>query len=203
MSFRYKFSIVLVVLGLISLMMSTVNKRSASVPPEVILKELQKGEFRIPADQLAGFILNGDSGIRIIDLRDPEEYKTLSIPGAINIPLFSLLEPENKPLLDDASIKTIYYDNDESLSTRAWILSLQKGYSNLSVLKGGLNKWDSIIMHSAFTGDKITPQENALFEKRYKVRRLFNQWNAMPDSLKSEFFASRQKKEKELVGGCE
>jgi hypothetical protein len=58
-------------------------------------------------------------------------------------------------------------------------------------------------MLSEFRGNKITPRENALFETRYKARRLFNEWNSMSDSLKAGFYKAKKKKERELVGGCE
>jgi len=203
MNFRYKFSIVLIILGLMSAIMSFGGKKSASFSPEVILGILLKGEYLLSPDQLAVLILEQDSGIQVVDVRNPDKYKYLSIPGAVNIPLSSLFEPGNESYFVSESMKTVFYAEDDELSGQAWMLSMQKGYRNLYQLKGGLSDWDSIIMRSAFSGDKISPAENALFEKRYKARRLFLQWNSMPDSSKAGFFLAKKKKDRELVGGCE
>jgi hypothetical protein len=51
-------------------------------------------------------------------------------------------------------------------------------------MQGGLNSWFETVMNSEFTGEKISAKENALFESRMKARRLFNDVNSMPDSLK-------------------
>jgi rhodanese-related sulfurtransferase len=203
MSFRYKFSIVLIILGLISAIMSYGGKKTGFIPPEEILAKLLKGDALMTADELAGLIAGQDSGIQIVDVRNPAKYKILSIPGAINIPLPGLLDPGNEPVFTEKAMKTVFYSDDDELSSQAWMLAMQKGYVNVFYLQGGLIQWDSLVMKSAFSGEKITPRENALFEKRYIARRLFNQWNTMPDSLKAGFFLAKQKKDKELVGGCE
>ena len=203
MNFRYKFSIVLIILGLISAIMSFGGKKSVSLEPEEILTLLLNGEFTLSADELAGLIIEQDSVLQIVDVRDPGKYKLLSIPGAVNIPLASLVEPVYETMLREERMKTVFYSDDDILSNQAWMLSMQKGYRNVYMLKGGLIDWDSIVLHSEFSGEKITAQENALFEKRYKARRLFVQWNTMADSLKAGFFLAKKKKDRELVGGCE
>lgn len=203
MNFRYKFSIVLILLGLISAIMSFGGKNSSSIPAEEILTILLKGDYAISPDELAGMVVEQDSGVRLVDVRNPDQYKNLSIPGAVNIPLSSLLIPENEKLISISDMKIIFYSDDELLSTQAWMLAMQKGYSNIFLLRGGLNEWDHIIMNSQFEGEKISAQQNALFEKRFKARRMFTNWNAMPDSLKAGFYEAKQKKDKELVGGCE
>ncbi len=203
MNFRYKFSIVLIILGLISAIMSFGGKNYSSIPAEEILTILLKGDYAISPDELAAIIVEQDSGVRVVDVRNPDQYKNLSIPGSVNIPLSSLFVPEYVNLLTGNDIKIIFYSDDELLSTQAWMLAMQKGYSNIFLLRGGLNEWDKTIMNSQFEGEKITAQQNALFEKRFKARRIFTSWNAMPDSLKAGFYEAKQKKDKELVGGCE
>ncbi len=203
MNFRYKFSIVLILLGLISAIMSFGGKNTSSISAEEILTILLKGDYAISPDELAGMVVEQDSGVRVVDVRNPDQYKNLSIPGAVNIPLSSLLITENEKMISISDMKIIFYSDDELLSTQAWMLAMQKGYSNIFLLRGGLNEWDNIIMNSQFEGDKITAQQNSLFEKRFKARRIFTNWNSMPDSLKAGFYEAKQKKDKELVGGCE
>ncbi len=203
MSFRYKFSIVLVILGFIAMIMSLGGRNSGSVQPEDILMKLMSGEYRITADELALMIVEEDSTLQLVDLRNPLSYRRSSIPGAVNIPFPTLLVPGSEKWFKNKVVKTVFYASDELISTKAWMLAMQKGYQGLYLLKGGLKEWNNVVMESEFTGDKITARENALFEKRYMARRLFKQWNEMPDSLKAGFFAAKQMKEKELVGGCE
>jgi rhodanese-related sulfurtransferase len=183
--------------------MSFGGKKSNSLAPEKVLETLLNGNYFLNADQLAQVIVDQDSATQIIDVSNPDKYKSQSIPGAINIPLEKILQPGSKRYFESETIKSVFYSDDQNLTLQAWMLSIQQGYPNLYILKGGLSDWDSIVMRSSFSGEKISPQENALFEKRYKARRLFQQWNAMSDSLKASFFAAKKIKDKELVGGCE
>jgi rhodanese-related sulfurtransferase len=203
MNFRYKFSIVLICLGIVAAIMSFRDSRKSVPSPRVILELLLSGQSVVSSDQVAKFVIEKDSGIQFIDIRKADEFSNRSIPGAINIPFSDLLMSGNEVIFNQKSLKTILYENGDQESTQAWILALQAGYSNIYIMQGGLAAWDSIIMKSEFNGDKISPQENSVLEKRYKARRLFSEWNTLPDSLKAGFYVARQKKEKELVGGCE
>jgi hypothetical protein len=70
-------------------------------------------------------------------------------------------------------------------------------------MKGGLNEWFNTVMNSSFTGERISARENALFETRTRARRMFNEMNSMPDSLKIKFIQSKHLAIKKLDGGCE
>jgi rhodanese-related sulfurtransferase len=183
--------------------MSFRGKNTSVRSAEEILTALSTEDYSVSADEIARMIVEQDSGIQIVDVRNPERYKAISIPGALNIPLPELFGPKSTSTFSQDNIKTIFYADDEVLSYQAWMLSMQKGYHELYILKGGLAAWDSVIMKTVFTGDKISAEENSLFEKRYKARRLFAQWNVMPDTMKNSFFATKKTRDKELVGGCE
>ncbi|MCB9014032.1 MAG: hypothetical protein H6539_08340 [Bacteroidales bacterium] len=202
MTFRYKFSIILAVLGFMVMVLSLGGGLQKSPSPEKILQTLESGEYKLSADELAASIVDEDSSMQIIDLRNQDLYGLSSLPGAINVPFHDILTEANAAWFSDNSTRKILYASDSSLPELAFVLLSQKNFQNLYVLQGGMTAWNSLIMHSEFTGKQISPRENALFEKRFKARRLYNQWNAMPDSLKASFFADKKKKDKELVGGC-
>jgi hypothetical protein len=77
------------------------------------------------------------------------------------------------------------------------------GFKNNYVLKGGLNEWYRVVMNSEFTGDRITARENALFETRTRAKKMFTEFNSMPDSLKDKYSESKEVERKKLDGGCE
>jgi hypothetical protein len=70
-------------------------------------------------------------------------------------------------------------------------------------MEGGLNKWYADVMNSDFSGKTITARENALYETRYKARKIFRDINSLPDSLKLLYLASKEIERKKLDGGCE
>ena len=202
MNFRFKFSIILVLLGVMTAVMSFRGKNAGRKAPEEILQVILNDDFTLSPDELAAVLVRQDTGFRLLDIRTPERYKEMSLPGAINIPIENFLDKSYAYLFSVASMKTVIYSDDDLLSNQAWMLAMQKGYPNIFMLMGGITAWDSTIMNSAFTGESISPAQNAVFERRYKARRMTNEWNLLPDSLKAGYFSDRFSKERRLVGGC-
>jgi hypothetical protein len=58
-------------------------------------------------------------------------------------------------------------------------------------------------MNSSFSGEIISPRENAIYETRFRARRFFTEINSLPDSMRLQYAESRRQAEKELDGGCE
>ena len=70
-------------------------------------------------------------------------------------------------------------------------------------MKGGLNEWFNKVMNSSFTGETISPRENALFETRTRAAKMFTEINSLPDSLKTKFYEAKHLSARKLDGGCE
>ena len=154
-------------------------------------------------DQVARFVNSEDSTVLLIDVRSPEEFKKLNIPGAINIPLADLSNPLWDGYLNQKETKNIFYGNGNQAANFAWTIATGLGYENNFVMKGGLNEWFKTVMLSEFSGEKITPLENARFENRLNARKIFTQINSLPDSLKTQYFNAKRLIESKLDGGCE
>lgn len=171
--------------------------------PEELLKEMQSSENSFSVDQVARFVNNEDSTVQLIDVRSPEEYLNCNIPGSINIPLNDFLNPDWEGYLNPKNVKNIFYSNGDRNAGFAWSLAKGLNYENNFVMKGGLNEWYKIIMLSRYEGGSISPRENAVFENRFKARKIFTEINSLPDSLKFAFLETKRLKETQLDGGCE
>lgn len=171
-------------------------------PSEMIVLLNDPGRF-LSCDQVAKFVVYEDTGVQLIDIREPEEYLDENIPGAINIPFKDILNPDWSGYLDDPEKMVILYSKNDILSSEAWMLGTQLGYPRIKIMKGGLELWNELIMESEFTGEHISPSENALFETRYRARGFYTSMNQLPDSLKKVYLSVKRKKEADLVGGCD
>jgi len=154
-------------------------------------------------DEVARFIVSDDSTIRLIDVRSPEEYNSFTLPGAINMPYEEILRTDPSTYLVRGEVKNILFSNGDIYSGYALALANGMNFNNVFVMKGGINEWFSTVMDSYFSGIRITPRENALFETRTKAKRLFTEMNSLPDSLKARLLASKKLEAKKLDGGCE
>ena len=76
----------------------------------------------------------------VIDVREPREFKRGHIPQAQLIPLPNLMLEKLK-LSEDTSI--ILVGRGERRSVRAAYMLRQKGYSNISILQGGMLAWEA------------------------------------------------------------
>lgn len=203
MSARIRISILLVGLGLITAFVPYKQNRANQLKPNELLEKSLDNQYMLSVDKVARYVIDEDSTVLIIDLRTPEEYKTFNIPGSINIPYKDLLHRDFGGYLDQHKVKNIFYSNGDILSMQAWTLCAGMGYENNFVMQGGMNEWYKTVMNSNFNGERISARENALFETRFKARKLFTEINSLPDSLKIRFVEAKRKKEKKLDGGCE
>ncbi|NOR74719.1 MAG: hypothetical protein GQ525_06130 [Draconibacterium sp.] len=203
MNARIKISVLLVGIGILLAFLPFNAAKSFQLKPTELLSKSTSEIIYFSVDQVAKFVNNEDSTIQLIDLRSNEEYKKCNIPGSINIPFYDLLNPDWEGYLNQPEINNIFYGNGDQIANTAWTVVTGLGYENGFVMKGGLNEWYKIVMLSEFSGERITPRENVLFENRFKARRIFTQINSLPDSLKTQFLAARRAKEAKLDGGCE
>lgn len=203
MNARIKLSVLLLGIGILLAFLPFDAAKSFQLKPSELLLKSTSETIYFSVDQIAKFVNNEDSTIQLIDLRNVEEYKECNIPGSINIPFYDLLNPDWEGYLNQPEINNIFYGNGDQIANTAWTVVTGLGYENGFVMKGGLNEWYKIVMLSEFSGERITPRENVLFENRFKARRTFTQINSLPDSLKTKFLAARRAKEAKLDGGCE
>jgi Rhodanese-related sulfurtransferase len=203
MSTRVKFSVGLLSLGFILALLPLSGSRSFTVNPKKLLSEVLDNGTYFTVDQVAKFIVSEDSSVQIIDLRTPEEFRTLNIPGSINVPYGKLLDNDPGSFLNNGKARNIFYSNGDFDSNYAIAIERGLNFNNTYVMKGGLNEWFNTVMNSNFTGERISARENALFETRTRAKRIFNEMNSMPDSLKMKFIRSKHIAAKKLDGGCE
>ena len=203
MNTRVRFSVGLLGLGLILALLPLSGSRSFTVKPEKLLSEVLDNSIYFTVDQVAKFIVSEDSSVQIIDLRTPGEFRTVNIPGSINVPYSKLLDNDPGSFLNNGKAINIFYSNGDFDSNYAIAIARGLNFDNTYVMKGGLNEWFNTVMNSNFTGERISARENALFETRTRARKLFNEMNSMPDSLKMKFIRSKHIAAKKLDGGCE
>ena len=154
-------------------------------------------------DEVVRFLNEETPGITLIDVREQENFRECSLPGAINIPLRKLTSSEFKDLMGRRSGRNIFYSNGDDFSAAALTIAAGMGYRNCYRMTGGINAWFETVMNASFSGERISARENALLTSRFEAKRLFTRYNSLPDSLKPQIFAARQLERKKLDGGCE
>jgi rhodanese-related sulfurtransferase len=203
MNTREKLSAILIGIGIILAVLPLTSNRSLTVKPKVLVSELTSKDNYFTVDQVARMLSTEDSTLRLIDLRTEAESKEMTIPGSVNIPYSDFLKSDPGKFLNNTGMKYIFYSNGDINSGYALAIARGMNYDNTYIMKGGLNEWFNKVMNSTFAGERISARENAIFEARTKSKRMFTEFNSLPDSLKMKFMQARLGEAKKLEGGCE
>jgi rhodanese-related sulfurtransferase len=196
-------SAILVLLAGVIIFLPDARQSSGELNVPGMLEAMNESGQYLSVDQVARMVVYEDTSILLVDVRDPDAYRAVHIPGAVNIPVSDILNPDWSGYLDDPEINPVFYSNGNTLAGEAWMLCTQQGYTGSMIMMGGMNEWYRDVMASTFKGERISAADNATFEVRYRARDFFNRMNSMPDSMKTAFLEVKRKKEAELVGGCE
>lgn len=203
MGIRTNITIILLSLGVLLAFLPERGKINLKEKPETLSAFISGEKGQISADQLAKMIADDDTTMRIIDLRSAEEYSHESLPGAINIPFDVLTGRDPSTCLLSGKGRNIFCSDSSFIASYALVIAVAAGYENSLVLSGGMKEWYRTVMNSSFTGERITPRENALFEARSRAKRKFISYNSLPDSLRFNFLGNSAGAAKKLDGGCE
>ncbi len=202
---NYKYiipSAVLILLGLMLALMPQV-KHSKEIPPqEILLKILDDTRF-YSTDKVAEMIINKDPSMMLVDVRDAEEYKNFSLPGAINLPLDSILTSTAKAYMGQDVRAIVFYGNGTIYANQAWMLGQRLGYKNLFVMKGGLNRWVETILRPIAPSASASSAELETYQFRRGASQFFGGSSdvAMPQNT-SVISIKSGKKKKRVKGGC-
>jgi len=117
-----------------------------------------KYEFKISPQQMGAIIADktyevypdpsmktmnfNDAGMIMVDVRYPSDYSQNHLGDAMNIPVSDILLDDNIQFFDQwlaDSMMVVLYSQNQLEANGPWMLLQQLGYSNVSVLLGGMN----------------------------------------------------------------
>lgn len=201
------YSILLVVflaLGAIAAMLPQKTNRAVELNAQELLRETMLETYVVDVDQLADLLIQKDPSVQLVDLRSPKEYEAFSLPGAVNIPMDSLLSENWAGYLDQQVKKIIFFSNGTTRSSQAWMITRQLGYANNNILKGGLNEWFEKIIRPQEPGATASVEAFDRYQRRVAAGQYFTGKSGSMDQedSKKDFKPIIRKKKKMVQGGC-
>ena len=149
-------------------------------------------------DELAFRIVDHEPNLRIVDVRAPETFAQLSLPGSMNIQLKDLFGKEWIPVLSQRHVKKVFVGENEQQEQIAGALLKELGYENFAVLHGGFDAFNiTILAPSAFvpTGSRWDSEVQQFRNQAHLdiVKMIAESKNKAPKAAKVE---------KKIKGGC-
>ncbi len=171
--------------------------------PQQLLWDIIRSSRYVTTDHVAKMIIQNDPSLEIIDVRNEDEYNNFSLPGAINIPLDSLLNKNNLLYFGIPGIDVVFIANDDIAADQAWVLTKRLGFNGTYVMKGGLNRW----METIINPEKPSEEEPATAFATYEFRRgamlyFTGTKSANENTSKVTVQVKRRKKTNVAAGGC-
>ncbi|QBB71087.1 rhodanese-like domain-containing protein [Pseudolysobacter antarcticus] len=124
-------------------------------------------EDHVDAVQLANWIRERKSGLRVIDVRSPAEYQTYAIPGAENHPIATI----DQNIFSDRDVLVLYSEGGAH-AAQAWVFLRALGLRHVYFLRGGMQDWLDDVINPVLAAD-ATPQARQAFEDSAELSRYF------------------------------
>jgi len=177
------------------------------ISPELFVRNALSAERYISTDQLADRLISQDPTVLLIDTRPEEEYSDYSLPDAVNVPIKEFFNEELNPYLDQDVYDVILFSNDNFYANEAWMLGNRLGYTNLYVLRGGLNEWFRTIIDPEYPEETMPREAFELYSFRKAAGMYFGvgvtQVNGQVEPKpRKKVITAPKKKKRAPEGGC-
>jgi len=201
-SIRLVLSVVLIALGCIAAILPDSSRRAATLSEQELQEEMKRKTYYLNVDQLADLLIQQDPSIRLIDLRGAADYAEKTLPGALNIPLDSVLSPNWLGYFDQASYKNVLFSNGSTLSSQAWRQLRQRGFPEVYLLEGGLEAWHTHILDPQAPLSTAPAAAHALYRQRLGAKQHFTGEKAAQTAPAAPAVPIQRRKKKVVEGGC-
>lgn len=172
-----------------------------------LLAEAKTRTQYIAPDAVADMIVKKDPTLRLIDVRNQDEFEKFSLPGAMNIPISDLLSDQYTDILNQDVKMNVFYSNGSLTANEAWMVTRQLGYKNNFVLEGGLNYWFDAILNPQKPASTSSDEEFAKYDFRKSAGAALGGGGIVQSAQPSQASASKPAvtgvaKKKKASGGC-
>ncbi len=198
---------IMILLGLVIAMVPENTTKPYKLTAEQMLNAVNAGTELVHPDYLADWLINKDPGIRLVDVRTPDDYAKFHLDDALNIPLADVLNPRYQDVWDQGVKFNVLYSNGNTSAQEAWMILSQLGYQNIGVLTGGLNYWTEVIMNPQKPAVTSPDDEIAKYEFRKGASQALGGGSvqARTTTTETKIIKPRivpRKKKKAPEGGC-
>jgi len=96
-------------------------------------------DLEITARDVAGRLKSGETGLILLDVREPWEFATAQIAGSKPMPMGEIPSRVFEELDPEAHIVTVCHSGVRSLNVALWMRN--QGFEKVQSLSGGIDSW--------------------------------------------------------------
>ncbi len=199
--------LVVIAIGLaIGILLMDNTKRNNEIDPETLAVNYNDPSRFLSIDEVTDRLVRKDPGMLLIDVRPAEQYKLFAIPGAINIPIDSLLTSSTLDLMSMVEMDKVLYSNSGATSDQAWLLMERLDMPAVFVMEGGINNWFKNIVQATEPSESAPQEEFDVYSFRLAANQYFYGSSDKPKSAEIKVVKKapvvRKAPAPESGGGC-
>jgi rhodanese-related sulfurtransferase len=141
--------------------------QAAAVDVAALARMVALRQDHVSAIELARWIRAGRPGLRLIDVRSPEDFARFALPAAENVPIERI--PDAR-FGDDETI--VLYSEGGAHAAQAWVFLKAAGVRNVLFVAGGLGDWFDEVMAPVIPADP-PPAQAARFAEIAEISAYF------------------------------
>lgn len=134
--------------------------------PELLLAAIDDPSRFLTTDDITDRLVKKDPALMLIDIRPAAQFNAFAIPGAINIPVDSLLSVSAQEMLNQKEMDKVFYSNSDVTSDQVWIICKRMKLQRIYVMQGGVNKWFSTIVKAEKPAESAPKEAFDLYQFR-------------------------------------
>jgi rhodanese-related sulfurtransferase len=140
--------------------------RHARVDVAALARTVAREEDHVTALELAQWIRDRRSGLRVLDVRTAPEYEAYHVPTAEHLALDSVA---STPFRADETL--VLYSDGGAHAAQAWVFLRALGYRKVYFLRGGLFEWLEQVINPTLAD--TTPEARSAFARTSALSRYF------------------------------
>jgi hypothetical protein len=167
LTLNQKLAIVALALGTLALFSVPHRGPVVTLDTRELALIVEKEVDHVTPSELAGWIVQGRSDYRLIDLRAASDFAAYHIPTAENVTVAALPEfPFQR------TEKIVLYSDGGIHAAQAWMLMQAQGYRAVYTVLGGLEGWKDEVLYPALPA-QASAADRARFERAAAMSRFF------------------------------
>lgn len=199
--------LVIIAIGLaIGILLMDNTERINEIDPETLAVNYNDPSRFLSIDEVTDRLVRKDPAMLLIDVRPAEQYKLFAIPGAINIPVDSLLTSSTLDLMSMVEMDKVLYSNSGVTSDQAWLLMERLDMPAVFVMEGGVNNWFKNIVQATEPSYSAPQEDFDVYSFRLGANQYFYGSSDKPKSAEATVAKKapvvRKAPAPESGGGC-
>lgn len=170
---RYTILAILVIVAAFGLLILPEKGGSNETDPSKMLISVNDHARFLSTDLITERIIEADPTLQLIDVRPASEFRVFALPGAVNIPIDSLLSPQWKDKVTEKARDKVFYSNGSIESDLAWQICTRMQIPRVFVMEGGLNRWYETIIKGVEPSETASTKDLDLYSFRLAARQYF------------------------------